>query len=69
MPTGQKSQLEGALWLLLQWLPPTLSNYLLLIITVSKYSLPSIEYYKVNEAKIKLLSGESRQLFKIIRYA
>lgn len=69
LPTGQKSQLEGALWPLLQWLPPTLSNYLLLIIIVSKYSLPSIEYYKVNEAKIKLLSGESRQLFKIIRYA
>ena len=68
LPTGQKSQLEGALWPLLQW-PPTLSNYLLLIIIVSKYSLPSLEYYKVNEAKIKLLSWESRQLFKIIRYA
>ena len=66
LPTGQKSQLEGALWPLLQW-PPTLSNYLLLIIIVSKYSLPSLEYYKVNEAKIKLLSWES--LFKIIRYA
>ena len=67
LPTEQKSQQEGALWPLLLWLLPTLSNYLLLII--SKYSLPSLEYYKVNEAKIKLLSWESRQLFKIIRYA
>lgn len=69
LPTGQKSQLQWALWVLLQWLIPNLSNYLLLIIIFSKYSLPSLKYYKVNEVKIELLSWESRQLFKIIRYA